>query len=106
VTWDILAKPTLANGPTDWLVDQGWIDAAGSHVGDQQVLATCGTQVTQGATQGVLTQCIRDHGWLRYVLYQPAGRFWLFQGIESAIFFGLAALLLALAIWWVKRHIA
>lgn len=31
--------------------------------------------------------------------YQPAGRLWLFQGIESAIFVPLAALLFALALW-------
>ena len=37
---------------------------------------------------------------------QPENRFWLFQGIESAIFFGLAAALLALAFWWVRTRIS
>lgn len=103
VTWDLLAQPPRANGPTDWLVDQGWIDAAGRHVSDQQVLGVCGTH---GAPQGVLTQCIHTHGWLSFVIYQPANRFWLFQGIESAIFLGLAVALVALTIWWVRRRIA
>jgi hypothetical protein len=40
------------------------------------------------------------------VTWQPPDRFWLFQGIESAIFFGLAAVLLALAFWWVQTRIS
>jgi hypothetical protein len=37
------------------------------------------------------------------VLYQPGDRFWLFQGIETAIFVALAGLLLYLAIRRVRR---
>ena len=36
-------------------------------------------------------------------LYQPADRFWLFQGIETGIFVALAALLLYLAIRRIRR---
>jgi len=39
-------------------------------------------------------------------LYQPADRFWLFQGIESAVFVALAAALLGLTIWWVQRRLS
>jgi hypothetical protein len=38
------------------------------------------------------------------VSYQPAGHFWLIQTIESAIFLGLAALLIAVAVIAVNRH--
>jgi hypothetical protein len=37
------------------------------------------------------------------VLYQPAGRFWLFQGIETGIFVILAVLLVGLAIRRIQR---
>jgi len=50
--------------------------------------------------------CAHTHGWLQFVSWQPANRFWTFQGIESLIFFGLAAALLAFTIWWVRRRIA
>jgi hypothetical protein len=39
-------------------------------------------------------------------VFQPAGRFWLFQGIEAALFVVLAALLLLAAVGWVRRRIA
>jgi hypothetical protein len=38
--------------------------------------------------------------------YQPADRFWPFQGIESATFLALALALLVAAIWWVRARIA
>jgi hypothetical protein len=37
------------------------------------------------------------------VAYQPADRYWLFQGIEAAIFSGLALLLIAACFWWIGR---
>jgi hypothetical protein len=32
-----------------------------------------------------LNQCMNDHGLRYYILYQPADRFWLFQGIEAGL---------------------
>lgn len=40
------------------------------------------------------------------VLYQPVDRFWMFQGIEAAIFVALALALLALTLWWMRQRIA
>jgi hypothetical protein len=37
------------------------------------------------------------------MLYQPADRFWAFQGIETGIFVALAVLLLYLAIRRIRR---
>jgi hypothetical protein len=37
------------------------------------------------------------------VTYQPGNRYWLFQGIETAIFVALALMLLAFSIQWVRR---
>lgn len=37
-------------------------------------------------------------------LYQPADRYWLFQSIEAAIFFGLTLLCVLVAIWLVRRR--
>jgi len=39
-------------------------------------------------------------------LFHPAERFWLFQGIETALFVALAVLLLLAAVYWVRRRIS
>jgi ABC-type transport system involved in multi-copper enzyme maturation permease subunit len=41
-----------------------------------------------------------------HFLYQPSDRFWMFQGIEAAIFVALALALLALTLWWMRHRIA
>ncbi|HKW60767.1 MAG TPA: hypothetical protein VJR46_13535 [Candidatus Dormibacteraeota bacterium] len=38
--------------------------------------------------------------------FQPADRFWTFQGIETAILCGLAALLIGFAVYWVSRRVS
>ena len=38
------------------------------------------------------------------ITYQPANRFWLFRDIETALFAGLAELLVALTVWWVRHR--
>jgi hypothetical protein len=48
--------------------------------------------------------CMTAHGYRGYVTYQPASRFWAFQGIETAIFVALAAALLGVAFWVLKRR--
>ena len=39
--------------------------------------------------------CLAAHGFHVLITYQPAGRFWAFQGIEAGIFLVLAAALIA-----------
>ena len=53
-----------------------------------------------------IARCLNSHHVFNVATYHPASRFWLFQGIEAGIFFGLAALLLASAVWWVKHRVA
>jgi hypothetical protein len=45
--------------------------------------------------QGPKASCMAAHGFHNLVSYQPAGRFWAFQGIEAGIFLVLAAALIA-----------
>jgi hypothetical protein len=44
-----------------------------------------------------------EAGAYNWQLYQPAGRFWLFQAIETGIFVALAAVLLVLAVRAIRR---
>jgi hypothetical protein len=53
-------------------------------------------------------ECLHNVG-LRYhevVYYQPESRFWELQWLESAIFLGLAAALVGLSIYWVRRRLS
>jgi hypothetical protein len=48
--------------------------------------------------------CLTAHGYRNFITFQPADRFWAFQGIEAGIFVVLAAALIALAAIAVLRR--
>jgi hypothetical protein len=48
--------------------------------------------------------CLAAHGFRRLVTYQPAGRYWGFQGIEAGIFLALAAGFVSIAYLAVSRR--
>jgi hypothetical protein len=59
----------------------------------------------KGNAQLVDPSCLARRGALfNHVVYQPASRFWLFQGIETAIFGGIGLALIAFAAWWVHER--
>jgi hypothetical protein len=91
----------------DWLIPNGfhYLDHAGHSVSEADAVNLCHGYLVKGVTTDFST-CLHDHGLRLVNLYQPAGRFWLFQGIESAIFLILALALLGLAIWWVTSRIS
>jgi hypothetical protein len=53
-----------------------------------------------------LAACLQRLGIHTVTAYQPAGRFWAFQGIETAVYLALAVGLLAVAAWIVRRKLA
>ncbi len=57
-----------------------------------------------GSSAAGLTDYLHQHGINLLADYQPLGRFWTFQAIEAAIFFGLTAFLIAAALWWLQRR--
>ena len=86
-----------------WTLSQGLVSPTGKSLGPgidfSQFPAACQTAPPGG--KGLLGQCLASHGFHQMLTYQPAGRFWDFQGIEAAIFVVLAAVLTGFAIWWV-----
>jgi len=60
-----------------------------------------GTAVTSNqmpaVCRGLGPSCLASHGFRTLITYQPASRFWAFQGIETGIFITLAAVLIAVA---------
>jgi hypothetical protein len=85
----------------DGILDQGYSDAAGNHLSDLTV-----SIVEHKAREAGIDPAIylHDHGYHRWVIYQPADRYWTFQLIETGIFVGLATILLVLLIRRVRRR--
>jgi hypothetical protein len=122
VTWDAystpapqapFAAPRGTYNDWNWFVYKGWITRAGQPLGAADFSICGGDPGPFGYSYGDMgqpgtpfTACAHAHGWLSMIIWQPHDRFWLFQGIESAIFFSLAAVLLALAFWWVRTRIS
>jgi hypothetical protein len=87
----------------DWILSQGWADLQGNHLHDATVFRICDT----GAhTKEAFLQCVQAHGFQQFVTFQPADRFWLFQGMEAALFLALAGACVALTFWLVRGRAA
>lgn len=86
----------------DWQIGGYWVDSAGHHLSDQQVFPVC---AGSGTLKPDFFACVQSHGWSNMTIYQPASRFWLFQGIETAIFVALAVALIGFTIWLVRRRV-
>ena len=56
-------------------------------------------------TRSLSPSCLVPHGaGYNHAVYQPASRFWLFQGIETALFGATALALILFAAWWVHER--
>jgi hypothetical protein len=84
--WNIISSPSDAHGR--------------SVPGAQQIIATC-----MSGSKRHAEQCLNSHHIFNLAVYEPASRFWLFQGIEAAIYAGFGAALLLAAIWWLRHRI-
>jgi hypothetical protein len=40
------------------------------------------------------------------IAYEPGSRYWPLQGLETAIFLGLAVLLVGFCFWWVRERLS
>jgi hypothetical protein len=95
-----LTAGTPAPGPGDWYLSTSvWFEAGGHPLNAMSV-----SQLIYRCTGNTQATCPRAlQGVYALVQYQPASRFWTFQGVEAAIFVLLAAGLLALAYRLVRR---
>jgi hypothetical protein len=87
-----------------WVISQQPSDKAGHpFTGGAKVFQECARSNGRGF-KGIDQTCMARHGaGYTHAVYQPASRFWEFQGIELALFGGIALLLIAFAAWWVLR---
>ncbi|WP_327032028.1 transporter [Micromonospora ureilytica] len=86
----------------DWVLSVGIRNADGAMVAeDTRIQCPPGGKGPDGRACGA--ELGLKPGAYNWELYQPADRFWLFQGIETGIFVALALLLLYLAVRRVRR---
>ena len=69
-----------------------------------QCQAAAGHGPLTRATYHAVVSCAQAHGIRGYLTYQPASRYWAFQGIETGIFLLLAAALLAVTFAVILRR--
>lgn len=88
-----------------WVISGGPSDKAGHPlVNSSAVFQEC---ARHGGQKGLNLACMARHGAAyNHLVWQPASRFWEFQGIETALFGGIALLLLALAAVVLSRRAA
>lgn len=67
------------------------------------VPASC-HQLLNQASPGPVLSCMQSAGFRQFVSYQPASRYWAFQGIEAGIFVALAVALLAVTYAVISRR--
>ena len=95
----------LGNGPDKlrhaWVFNQYPSDRAGHHI--QIPFGLCGPPPPGGGKPDI-GNCLANHGVFMHATYLPASRFWALQGIETALFGGVAVVLLAFAAWWTYRR--
>jgi hypothetical protein len=68
--------------------------------------AACLTHGPGGGTMPAANavSCLSQHGYVQYLTYQPAGRYWPFQFIEAGIFVVLAAALIVVTFAVINRR--
>jgi ABC-type transport system involved in multi-copper enzyme maturation permease subunit len=127
-----LAPGTNAILPGDWVISDDTIDAAGTVIGQNGLIGSGGMRVGIGQNgvfigdlscpnlklqgsptagglgpspeaKALVQQCVTQLGLKERLTYQPAGRYWAFQGYETGLFLALS-LMLSGSCFWLILH--
>jgi hypothetical protein len=108
------ATTSRALMPGAWQMSSETVDKSGHVVGTgigidfNRVVSDCPSLAGPGGSAvpnpSNIDACIRQAGIHVIATYQPADRYWLFQGIEAGLFVVLTAVLIAAAVWWVRHR--
>lgn len=103
VRWDYAGENPIDQGKV-WVLGQSYFDKFGQPITLEKMFDTCHPlQPLAYAFDPDLLPCFRENGYSLLLRYQPVERFWLFQGIESAIFLALTLVLVWVTVWWLKK---
>jgi hypothetical protein len=96
-------KPELDKA---WVLDLRPSDRFGHAIaGPLNPLRACGNVSAPGKGVKVVDPSCLPADLYNHAVYQPASRFWLFQGIETALFGSIAVALILFAAWWVHERV-
>ena len=103
-------------GLGDWVISSKVVDPTGHFVSSNGAITVNPAALGAGVSRHVrpggspgkdqVGSCLGQLGVRIVDTYQPGSRYWLFQGIESAIFLALAAGLVVFAMWQIRRRIS
>jgi hypothetical protein len=100
-------EPVPASGSKNhslagWVIDHGYADAAGRRLSGTEYSELEGAADRAGTN---LNQFLNARGVQKFAIYHPADRFWTFQLIETAVFVAVAAVLIGVVVWRVRRRV-
>jgi ABC-2 family transporter protein len=108
----LLVKNADAPGSA-WVLSQWWTKGGNpvSQSALSQFLQQEAPQLAGGGKGGIpqsptVNQYLIQHGYALWTSYQPGSRFWPFQWIEGGWLLALSVLLIAAAVWLVRRRAA
>ena len=102
--------PLLTSNPN--LPGSAWIVSQWYTKGGQYAFPARGSQLVSAiqhfcpSSNVSPAQCLTRHGYTQWASYQPGTRFWPFQWIEAGWLLALSAVLIAVAVWLVRRRAA
>jgi hypothetical protein len=106
-----LDQLTTGASPGSAMTVAATVNLPGAWVLSNQAITPSGHVFTGPAPQvcfsGTIQACTAYVGRLhlrQLVTYQPASRYWAFQGYETAIFLALALALAGACFWWIRRR--
>jgi hypothetical protein len=97
----VLAQGAVST--TGQVVPQGWGTLGDALPASCQKLLS-GPAAGKSGSMNAVFSCMHAHGWRGFATYQPASRYWPFQGIEAGIYVLLAAALIAVTFVIVRRR--
>ena len=89
-------------GVADWIVERGYADATGRRLNGTEYDELEGAADQAGTN---LNQFLHAQGIQQFRVYHPADRFWTFQLIEATLFVVIAAVLIGVVVWRVRRRL-
>jgi hypothetical protein len=88
-------------GFADWMIEHGYADATGRRLSWTEYYELEDAANRAGTN---LNQFLHARGIQQFGVYHPADRFWTFQLIEAALFLAVAAVLIGVVVWRVRRR--
>ena len=89
------------SGFAGWTIEHGYADATGRRLSSIEYYDLEAAADRAGTN---LNQFLHARGIQQFRVYHPADRFWTFQLIEAALFLAVAAILIGVVVWRVRRR--